>query len=90
MRSYLMTAAWWSGAAERSLKTISQTLLALLTVDAATPANVLSLDWKYVAVGALMAGFISLLTSVVSGPIGPPGSPSMVNDRPAPIEDVAV
>lgn len=87
-RSYLATGAFWGGAAERCVKTVAQTLLALLTVDAAT--SVFSLNWPQVAGIALTAGAVSLLTSVVSAPIGPPGSPSMVNDRPAPVTDVAV
>ncbi len=87
-RSYLATGAFWGGAMERCVKTIAQSLLALLTVDAAT--SVFNLDFKMAAGVALTAGAVSLLTSVVSAPIGPPGSPSMVNDRPAPVTDVAV
>ncbi len=87
-RSYLATGAFWGGAAERCIKTIAQTVLALLTVDAST--SVFNLDFKMAAGIALTAGAVSLLTSIVSAPIGPPGSPSMVNDRPAPVTDVAV
>jgi hypothetical protein len=88
VRPYLQTGAFWSGAAERCAKTIAQVVLALLTVDAST--SVFAIDWKTTAGIALTAGFVSVLTSVVSGPIGPPGSPSMVNDRSRPNPDVAV
>ncbi len=87
-RSYLATGAFWGGAAERCIKTIAQSLLALLTVDAAT--TVFNIDLRTAAGIALTAGAVSLLTSIVSAPIGPPGSPSMVNDRPAPNPEVAV
>lgn len=80
-RSYLATGAFWAGAFERAAKTVAQALLALLTVDAAS--SVLNLDFRMAAGVALTAGLVSLLTSVVSAPIGPPGSPSMVQDRPA-------
>lgn len=87
-RPLLATGAFWGGAAERALKTIAQSLLALLTVDAAS--NLFNLDFKMAASVALTAGAVSLLTSIVSAPIGPPGSPSLVNDRPAPVADVSV
>lgn len=88
MRPYLQTGAFWSGAAERCLRTICQVLLSVLTVDGA--ADAFHLDWKYAAGIALTAGLTSLLMSVVAGPIGPPGSPSIVNDRPAPNPEVSV
>lgn len=87
-RSYLATGAFWGGAMERCVKTIAQSLLALLAVDAAT--TLFNLDFRMAAGVALTAGAVSLLTSIVSAPIGPPGSPSMVNDRPAPSPDISV
>ncbi len=87
-RSFLLTGAFWSGCFERACKTVAQALLALLTADAAT--SVLNVDFRMAAGIALTAGLVSVLTSVVSAPFGPPGSPSMVNDRPAPATDVAV
>lgn len=88
LRSYLATGAFWAGACERAVKTIAQVLVALLTVDAAT--TVFSIDYRTAAGVALTAGLVSVLTSIVTGPIGPPG-PSAVNDRPAaPVRDIAV
>lgn len=88
MRPYLATGAFWAGAAERCVKTIAQVVLALFTVDAAT--TVFTIDYKIAAGVALTAGLVSLLMSIVSGPVGPPGSPSLVNDRSRPNPDVAV
>ncbi len=88
MRSYLQTGAFWAGASERAAKTVAQVVLALLTVDAAT--TVFTIDYRTAAGVAVTAGLVSILTSVVSGPVGPPGSPSLVNDRSRPAPDVAV
>ncbi len=87
-RSYLAPGAVWGGAMERAVRTVAQAVLAIVTVDATSTA--FAIDWRYTAGPALLAGVISILTSVVAAPIGPPGSPSMVNDRPAPVTDVAV
>jgi hypothetical protein len=86
-RSYLATGAFWAGACERALKTIAQSVLALLTVDATT--NILNIDFKSAAGVALTAGAISILMSIVSAPIGPAGSASIVNDRPTAATEAA-
>jgi hypothetical protein len=89
MRSYLATGAFWAGALERVARTIAQVLLSFLAVDSTANVvgngrDVFNLDWKYAFAVALTSGLASLLMSVAGGPIGPPGSPSFVNDRPVP------
>jgi hypothetical protein len=88
MRSYLMTGAFWGGAAERCVKTIAQVVASMLVLNQFT--TVLNVSWTEIAGSALTAGLLSLLTSIASGPAGPSGSPSLVNDRPAPVKDIAV
>ncbi len=80
MRSTFMTGAFWAGAFERSFKTAAQSILALWVTDKVV--NAFEIDYKTGAGVALAAALLSILTSVVSAPIGPSG-PSMVNDRPA-------
>ena len=55
---------WWEAAGTRAIKTIAQTALSLLTVGQAF----LEIDWKVVGSVALVAGIISLLTSLAGLP----------------------
>jgi hypothetical protein len=64
-------------AVERACKTFAQAALALLAGDR---IGVLDVNWGDVGSIALLAALISLLTSVVSAPLGPVGSPSIVED----------
>ena len=74
-----MSRAFWSGAAERAVKTAAQTLLALLGAGA---LDVLHVPWTGGLSVAAGAAVLSLLTSIVSAPASPTGSPSLVQDRP--------
>lgn len=55
--------AFWQDALERAVKTVAQAALALLGVSG---ANLLHFDYQGLLAACLLAGVISLLTSVVS------------------------
>jgi hypothetical protein len=62
---------WGEYAGERALKTVAQTMLAMLTAAGAQTATgvqlgILSIDWITVLSVSLLAGIMSLLTSIVS------------------------
>jgi hypothetical protein len=56
------TKEWLLIAAERSVKTVAQTALA--TIAAAQVLGLFDIDWTQVASVALLAGVMSVLTSV--------------------------
>lgn len=64
---------------ERAVKTVAQATLALLTMDG---VNVFSLDWGQVAKASLTAGFISILTSIVTAGVRERGTASLVVNPP--------
>ena len=59
-----MSKAWWKAAAVRSVKTICQTAVATIGSSAVLSA----VDWKVVASASVLAGILSLLTSVAGLP----------------------
>ena len=71
---------FWRGAIERALKTAAQSAAALFAVDG---LNLLSLDWPALGAAVGLATVLSLLSSIVSSPLGPEqthGSASLVDD----------
>jgi hypothetical protein len=72
----MYTAAFWTGAFDRAVKSLAQTLILLwFTSDV---VNLFEVNWVQtlgVGVGALV---LSLLTSIVSAPVGDRGSTSMM------------
>ena len=56
--------AWFKAAGIRSLKTIAQSAIATIGVSAAMS----EVDWLFVGSAALLAGILSLLTSVAGLP----------------------
>lgn len=60
---FFFTAAFWSYAGERALKTVAQTALAGLTVVGVS--GILDVAWVAVASTSALAGIVSLLTSVI-------------------------
>lgn len=66
--STLNNGLFWKDAIERSVKTIAQTLVALLTADGVL--ELLSVDWGQIASIAGLAGLISVLTSIASAGSG--------------------
>lgn len=77
----MWSTTFWKGALERAVKTFLQ---ALIAAGGADQFNLLSLDWRAVLGIAGSAAVLSLLTSVVSSPLGPvsvEGTPSLTEDR---------
>lgn len=70
-----MTTSFWRAAAERSIKSAVQ---AILLVVGAAQFDWLHADWKSLALSALGAAGLSLLTSIASIPYGRVGTPSLV------------
>ena len=58
--SNLKDKAWWLAAGIRALKTVAQTAVATI----GTASIVEQVDWKMVVSASLLAGFLSLLTSI--------------------------
>jgi len=72
----MWTRAWWQAAAERALKTVAQTLVALIGANA---VDVTTLDWPSLLGIAATAGIVSILTSIGSAKIGSEG-PSLADE----------
>jgi hypothetical protein len=77
---YVANVEFWKDAAERALKTAAQAALAMIGSNA---TGILAVDWAQIGSVAALAAVISLLTSLASDRIGPPG-PSLV--KPAAVE----
>jgi len=59
-----MSAKWWKCAGVRAVKTIAQTAVATIGSSAVLSA----VDWKVVASASVLAGILSMLTSVAGLP----------------------
>ena len=59
-----MSKAWWKAAGIRALKTVCQSAVALIPAA----VTISAVDWKTVIGTALLAGVVSLLTSVAGLP----------------------
>jgi len=59
-----MSKKWFKAAGVRCIKTIAQTMIATI----GTTAVIESVDWKVVLSASLLAGILSLLTSVAGLP----------------------
>jgi hypothetical protein len=55
-----MTKKWWKAAGVRALKTVAQTAVATI----GTTAVISGVDWVMVGSASLLAGILSLLTSI--------------------------
>lgn len=60
----LKNSKWWEAALIRALKTICQTLVAMI----GTSTLLESVDWKVVLSSACLAGILSILTSLAGLP----------------------
>ena len=64
MMSEILTRAWWAAAAVRALRTVAQTAVALI----GTAVTITDVPWTVVLSGAILAGILSLLTSLAGLP----------------------
>jgi hypothetical protein len=71
------TWSWATGAADRALKSFAQALVLLLG-GGTTGLNILQVDWKASLAAAVGAAILSLLTSVISAPLGDAGTTSLL------------
>lgn len=62
--SKLTSAAWWRAAGTRAIKTVAQTAIATI----GTSAVIEGVDWRIVLSASLLAGLLSLLTSIAGLP----------------------
>nr|DAN85150.1 MAG TPA: holin [Caudoviricetes sp.] len=58
------TVKWFKAAGVRAIKTMAQTAVALI----GTNAFITAVDWKMIVSGAVMAGIVSILTSIAGLP----------------------
>jgi len=72
----MWTASFWRAVAERAIKTLAQSLLAMLAVGQTT---ILTVDWQQVTAVALTATLLSVLSSIVSAGMGNTG-PSLASE----------
>ena len=70
--------SFWIDAAERTIRTIAQSLLALMGTDA---LGIVGLDWMQMFSVAIGAGLMSLLTSIVATGVGDKGTAELVRKR---------
>lgn len=64
MKSLLTSAQWWRAAGIRALRTVAQTAIALI----GTTALLEEVNWIAVASASVLAGILSLLTSLAGLP----------------------
>ncbi len=60
----IFTKEWWTAAGIRAIKTVAQTAIASIS----TAAVMSQVDWKMVASASVLAGILSLLTSLAGLP----------------------
>jgi len=73
----MWTAAFWKATFERAVKTLAQSLIAVLAVGQTT---ILTVDWQQAGAVALTATALSVLTSIASSTAGNPG-PSLATEE---------
>lgn len=59
-----MSKKWWKAAGVRAVKTCAQTFLGMVTVGMA----ITEVDWKYTLSVTLLAGILSMVTSLAGLP----------------------
>lgn len=74
--STFATSSFWIAAGERALKTAAQSLV--LAWFASGPADLFTLDARTGLGAFLGGGVLSVLTSIISAPIGDDNGPSLV------------
>ena len=75
--STLTTTAFWKATAERAVKTVAQSAVALITAQA---TGLLDVEWLALASISGLAGLVSVLTSIASSGVGGDG-PSLAGEE---------
>lgn len=75
-RNTMLTAAFWTGTADRAVKSFAQALLLLWASDQGF--NILEVSWPAALGLGGGAALLSVLTSIVSAPAGDKGSSSFL------------
>ena len=73
----MWTAIFWRSTAERTIRTIAQSLLALIGTNVVA---ITDLDWPQMLMASATAGVITVLTCVVAANVGDKGTPSLTVD----------
>lgn len=60
---FIFTKTFWAYAGERAIKTVAQTAIAVIGTGM---TGILAVDWQGVVSASLLAGLVSVLTSVAS------------------------
>ena len=76
----MYTKKFWKSAAERAAKTAAQVAILTLAVGDNIGFDVIDTNWGDVASMSAGGAILSLLTSVVSAPVGPKETPSLVKE----------
>lgn len=76
--SPIFTRQFWRDAAERSIKTAAQGLLIAVGASDAGPVNLFEFNLSRGLGFAVGGAFVSLLTSIVSAPLGASGTASLL------------
>jgi len=77
--SLVWTAAFWKAAGERAIRTVAQVVLGFVgAVPVVLDRNLFDFNWNVVASVAVVAGIVSVLTSIVTTGVGTNG-PSMTS-----------
>jgi hypothetical protein len=80
----LFTVTFWVDAAERAVKTAAQSVLLAGFASDAGPVNLFEFDWEAGLGFAAGGAVLSLLTSLVSAPLGESGTASVLPSPPGP------
>lgn len=75
----MWTAAFWKDTAERAIKTLAQTLIAVLVVGGVV-LNIFTVDWMNALGIGLGAMVVSVLTSILSSFVGTSDTASLVSN----------
>lgn len=75
--SALTKPVFWADTTERAIKTIAQSMIALLTASGVL--GIVDIDWKAMVSVSALAGLVSVLTSIASS--GEGNSASLVIDN---------